>query len=137
MQNHEARSVAIFCSSVEKHNLRYLNYKGDGDTNLFLKVFEAKPYEEALIPISLECVGHVQKRMGTRLRKLRNDYKGKKLGDNKPISGKGRLTDVLINKMQNYYGIAIRQNISLLHAMKKSVLAVFDVDMLGWYNSKS
>ena len=25
-------------------------------------------------------------------------------------SGKGRLTDKIINKMQNYYGVAIRQN---------------------------
>ena len=25
-------------------------------------------------------------------------------------SGKGRLTDKIMNKMQNYYGMAIRQN---------------------------
>ena len=83
-------------------------------------------------PIKSECVVHVQKRLGTRLQKVRNDYKGKKLADGKSISGKGRLTDKLMNKMQNCYGVAIRQN-SLarwngdrklaLYSMKKSVLA--------------
>ena len=36
--------------------------------------------------------------------------KGKKLSDGKGILGKGRLTDKIINKMQSYYGMAIRQN---------------------------
>ena len=34
----------------------------------------------------------------------------KKLNDRKIISGKGRLTDKIINKMQNFYGMSIRQN---------------------------
>ena len=42
----------------------------------------------------------------------------------KKISGKGRLTDKIINKMQNYYGMAIRQNPGQLHEMKKSIGAV-------------
>ena len=37
--------------------------------------------------------------------------KGKKLNDGKGILGKGRLTDKIINKMQNYCGMAVRQNI--------------------------
>ena len=36
--------------------------------------------------------------------------KGKNLSDDKGILGKGRLADKLINKMQNYYGMAIHQN---------------------------
>ena len=36
--------------------------------------------------------------------------KGNKLGDDKEILGKGRLTDKIINKMQNYYGMSICQN---------------------------
>ena len=36
--------------------------------------------------------------------------KGKNLSDDKGILSKGRLTDELINKMQNYYGMAIHQN---------------------------
>lgn len=56
----------------------------------------------------MECVGHIQKRMGSRLRKLCKDMKGVKLTDNKVIRGKGRLTDDTIEKLQNYYGLAIR-----------------------------
>ena len=57
--------------------------------------------------------------------------KGKKLNDGKGILGKGRLTDKIINKMQNYCGMAVRQNIlssqnndkeKALYSMKKSVL---------------
>ena len=39
------------------------------------------------------------------------------------MSGRGRLTDKVINTMQNYYGMAIRQNSNDLFAMRKSVIA--------------
>ena len=61
----------------------------------------------------------MQRRLGTRLRKLRNEKKHKILSDGKKSSGKGRLTDKVINKIQNYYGMAIRQNPGQLHEMKK------------------
>ena len=38
---------------------------------------------------------------------------------------KGKLTDSLIDKMQNYYGIAIRANVGNLNEMKNAVLASF------------
>ena len=82
-----------------------------------------KPYGE-IAPKKLECIGHVQKRLGTRLRKIRSDMKSIKLADGNNISGKGRLIDRLINKMQNYFGMAIRQNLGQFYAMKKSVLAI-------------
>ncbi|GFV16223.1 uncharacterized protein TNCV_3379871 [Trichonephila clavipes] len=56
----------------------------------------------------IECVGHVQKRMGTRLRKLKLVYSKKKLSDGKTTGGKGRLTDSSIDKLVHYYGNAIR-----------------------------
>jgi hypothetical protein len=34
---------------------------------------------------------------------------GKKLHDSKPVGGKGRLTQSEIDKLQNYYGLAIRR----------------------------
>ena len=99
-------AVAIFSRSVELHKVRYLQYIGDGDTASFSQVCELKPYGE-LIPEKLECVGHIKKRLGTRLRKLRNDLKGKKLEDGKSISGRGRLTEKAINVLQTYFGMAI------------------------------
>lgn len=53
----------IFCRSVEKYNLRYVNFIGDGDTNSFKKTFEARPYGDLDIK-KIECVGHVQKKNG-------------------------------------------------------------------------
>ena len=48
--------------------------------------------------------------------------KGKILSDGKKISGRGRLTDKVINTMQNYYGIAIPQNSNDLLVMRKSFI---------------
>ena len=71
--------------------LRYTQYLGDGDSSSFKKVKEMNPYEDVDIE-KLECVGHVQKRVGSRFRKLVQAHKGKKLSDDKGISGAGRLT---------------------------------------------
>ena len=46
------------------------------------------------------------------------------MSDGKGISGKGRLTDKAVNTLQNYYGMAIRQNTGNLYTMKKAVGAV-------------
>ena len=80
--------------------------------NLLKKFLNQNLYGDNLIPCKLECVGHVQKRLGRRLQKLQNDMKGKKLSNGKEILGKGRLTNKIINKMLSYYGMAIRQNTS-------------------------
>ena len=58
----------------------------------------------------LDCIGHVQKRLGTHLRDLRK--KESKLKDGKSVKGsKHRLTDKAIGKLQTYYGKAIRANV--------------------------
>ena len=72
----------------------------------------------------MECIGHIQKRVGSRCRMLRKSLKGRKLNDGKGSSGQGRLTDRAINIVQNYYGMAIQQNIGNLYGMKKAVGAV-------------
>ena len=78
-----AGALSFFNESIEKYNTRYSHYIGDGDTESYKRVVDSKPYGDELVPIKLECVGHVQKRLGTRLRKLRNDLKGQKLEDGK------------------------------------------------------
>ena len=84
----------------------------------------------------LECVGHIQKRLDSRLRKLKSTKKSP-LSDGKTLGGKGRLTDKMINKLQNYFGIAIRQSAGkTVFEMKKVIGAVqfhcseaFDLDL--------
>ena len=128
-----AGATSMFCRSVEKNNLIYEEYLGDGDTSSFKEVVDSNPYEEqGIIPKKLECVGHVQKRLGTRLRKVVKNYKrvdklkknGKDVEKVIKLSGKGKLTDTAINSMQNYYGLAIRSNKGNIYTMKKAVGAV-------------
>lgn len=57
------------------------------------------------------------------MRKLKADLGKRKLKDGKSIRGKGRLTNRMIDKMQNYYGLAIRQNTSNLKGMINDIKA--------------
>ena len=50
--------------------------------------------------------------------------KGKKLSDGKTVGGRGQLTDKVIDKMQNYYGKAIRGNKGNLEGMKLRIKAI-------------
>ena len=127
-----AGAIEIFQRSINNHKLRYNNYIGDGDSSSFNKVVQSKPYGETFIINKLEYVRHIQKRLVYRLRTLRQTYKSKKLSDGKGISGKGRLTDRALNLLQNYFGIAIRQN-SNVPSMKKAIGAVlFHCSESGW-----
>ena len=117
--------VEMFGRSVESFNLRYTRYIGDGDTNSFKRVHDSNSYGSSCEIEKLECVGHVQKRMRTRLRKLKSDYRGRKLADGKPLGGKGRLTDVQIDQITTYYGNAIRANKHNLEGMRRAIWAIY------------
>ena len=117
-------AIQIFQRSQEKHQLQYTEYVGDGDSSSFIEVEKAKPYGDDVEIKKRECIGHVQKRVGTRCRDLRKSLKGVKLSDGKGISGKGRLTDKAINTLQNYFGMAIRSNSGDVNSMRKAIGAV-------------
>ncbi|GFU72404.1 uncharacterized protein TNCV_933551 [Trichonephila clavipes] len=85
---------------------------------------EAKVYGDTEVE-KLECVGHVQKRMGTRLRNILKMSKGIKLSDGKNISGRGRLTLKEVDSIQHYYGLAIRKNVSSVEDMKRAIWAIY------------
>ncbi|GFT33035.1 uncharacterized protein TNCV_3642111 [Trichonephila clavipes] len=59
---------------------------------------ENKPYGDDHLIQKIECVDHVQKRMGTRLRKLKLVYSKKKLSDGKTIGGKDLSHPALLKK---------------------------------------
>ena len=54
----------------------------------------------------------------------------KKLSDSKTIEGYGRLTADRMDKLQTYYGLAIRRHKDELDGMRKDIWA-------GWYHSTS
>lgn len=115
----------IFQHSLGNRGVRYVKYLGDGDSKAYNTVSESKPYGDNVTIEKLECVGHMQKRMGRRLRNLKKELKGKKLADGKGLGGSGRLTDAEIDKLQNYYGLAIRRNTNSVNQMREAVWASF------------
>ena len=62
--------------------------------------------------------------MGTRLRTYKVNHKGKLLSDGKGLSGQGRLTEKVMNTLQNYYGMVIRSNKNNIYGMKKGIAAI-------------
>lgn len=108
----------MFSRSEELFGVKYKYYIGDGDTKTFKALLDMDPYSDLKVE-KKECVGHVEKRMGTRLRAAKKGNKG--------ISGKGpgKLTDKLIKDLTIYYGLAIRKHPNSVKNMKKAVWATF------------
>jgi hypothetical protein len=118
-----AGAVRIFQRSFVQRGLKYKNMLGDGDSSTYNAIVENKPYGDDCIPNKLECIGHVQKRVGSRLRRLKKSAKGVKLSDGKTLGGKGRLTDGKIDILQNYYGFAVRENLDDVNKMATAIKA--------------
>ena len=128
-------AAVLWGKSIEKHNFRYTYVVSDGDSKAYAKVFEMNVYGEDVQIKKLDCVGHVQKCMGKRLLNLKSVTKGK-LADCKTIRGRGSLTEAIIEEIQWYYGLAIRQNVLkivnptqnqkdvAMYQMKKNIMAI-------------
>lgn len=110
--------LEMFGRSEELHGVKYRYYIGDGDTKTFKSLLDMDPYPDLTVE-KRECVGHVQKRMGTRLRAAKKQNKG--VGG----KGQGKLTDGLIKQLTIYYGLAIRRHPNSAGDMKKAVWATF------------
>lgn len=108
--------IEMFQRSEKLHEVKYVNYVGDGDSKTFKGITEAKPYGDDITIAKKECINHVKKRMGTRLRNIKKE---KKLG------GKGKLTDNLIIQLSNYYGLAIKNNNNSIENLKKAIWATY------------
>ncbi|GFW53131.1 uncharacterized protein TNCV_3293781 [Trichonephila clavipes] len=104
----------IFERSEANRSLRYTSYYGDGDSKAFNNVKDIYGYDSV---VKYEFIGHVQKRVGSRLRKLKKSTKG--------LGRKGKLTDKFIDTLQNYFGIAIWSNVGNLSNMQTAVIAAF------------
>ncbi len=119
-------AIAIFKRSIQERGLKYINFVGDGDSSCFGKVAEElkRVYGDSYIIQKEECVGHIQKRMGSALLQYKKNMKGQQLEHGKGVGGAGRLTQDKEKKNQNYYGLAIRQNKGDLEGMKTSIVAI-------------
>lgn len=113
----------------------YENLVSDGDANSYKAVLAMNngngPYQDTKVT-KLECINHVQKRLGTRLRKLREQEKvdtitktGSKIRRSL-LGGRNKLTDTAIDKMQSFFGKHIRDNVGADYiTMKKAVMSSF------------
>ena len=119
----QAGVVSCFKRSISDYKVRYTSYIGDGDSSSFSSLCKADPYGGVTIS-KKECVGHVQKRLGSRLRTLKKKMGKTPLKDGKPIGGTNRLTDKMMNKMQCYFGQTIRANTDSVYLMKKGIWAI-------------
>lgn len=111
-------ALELFRRSLSKNDLRYTTIVCDGDCRTYLTLCEDKTY--GFMRLTKEdCVNHVQKRMGTNLRNiLTKSRKGEFLG------GRGGLTQDLIKKLTNFYGLALRKNTEV-DDMQRAVMATY------------
>lgn len=107
----------IFQRSLPSYNVRYTQYLGDGDSKGFMAVRDLKPNGPECKITKLECLGHIQKRMDTRLRNIKKENKHVKFADVKGLGGRNRLSKANIDNLQNYYGSAIRRNAHSVESM--------------------
>ena len=106
--------------SVKKHGLRYTTMLSDGDSKSFSHVTESKVCGGDIVTEKNECVNHVSKRMGTALNHLKDKCKVQ----GQSITGKGKLTNQMIIKIQNYHGHAIKDNAGDVSLMKRRICAI-------------
>ena len=98
-----ANSMEVECAlrlwrrSEEHHHLRYTVMLSDGDSKAFGAVVADCPYDEDAKLSKEGCVNHVSKRMSAVLRNFSSTLKAQK----RSISGKGKLTQEKITKIQN------------------------------------
>ena len=106
----------IFSRSIDNRKLRYVEMYSDGDSKTYpaIKDTYVNSNDSDIKVQKKECVCHVQKRVGTRLRKLKKEVTGLK----------GKLTEKVIDRLQNFYVIAISSNPGNLKGIQDNAMAV-------------
>lgn len=66
----EVEAIKTMFQRSVKNGVRYRNYIGDGDSKAYSELVNSKPYGDDFSIVKKECVEHVRKRMGTRLREI-------------------------------------------------------------------
>lgn len=93
--------------------VKVTTYLGDGDSKGFVRAKQAVDWPMT----KLECVNHVAKRMGTRLRALCKKFK---LGG----QGKGKLTGQAIDRIQKFYNQTVHYSNGDVSIMKQKIDAM-------------
>lgn len=131
----EREAAVRMWNRSEDKGYRYVTFLSDGDSSSYTSVCNINngngPYANHSV-VKEECINHVQKRMGTRLRKLKDELKedkttkAGKVIKKSLVGGKHQLTDKQINAFQSYYGKAIRDSVGTsIMKMKLKIMSGF------------
>ena len=74
----------------------------DGNASTYPTIAAEKPYGPNHLVKKMECVGHVQKSMYAHLKALKSRQNKGADGKVMRMGGKGRLTDVVVKKLQKF-----------------------------------
>ena len=83
-----AGAVDMWSRSVDLHKAQYVEFIGDGDCSSYRDVVRSAPYGADVSIEKVECVGHIQKRMGGRLRKKKGTSKARGLVMERQLGGR-------------------------------------------------
>lgn len=119
-------AAAILRQIYEKYSMKLIYYLGDGDSKGFGQARAAAAAYGWDIQ-KLECINHVSKRIGKRLRNRVTEVKNLLVEGQtkKGIGGVGRLTGPNIDKIQRHYAGIIRSSNGDVQLMKKRVAAMY------------
>ena len=84
----------IFSRNISDRKLSFTEYYGDGDGKGFAS---AKDTYHPIPVIKREFIGHIQKRVGNRLRKLKQEVSG--------LGGAGKLTYSMVDRLEITLGL--------------------------------
>ena len=112
-----AAAKQIFARSTTKYGLEYRTVLCDGDAKTVASLNEAGFYEEEII--KEDCVNHVAKRIWTAMEQL----KKKLQGTSESLTGKGKLTRAVQDKLAGYYASQLKQNAPDIEKMREGVYA--------------
>ena len=115
-------ALAIWKRSVSKNMLRYTQMISDGDSKTFKLLSDQLPMVRPNLVSKHECVGHVQKRMGTALREKAKEKFVNERGEHVRMRWKGQITDKTIKLLTHYYGKAIRSSTCVLSVRQCRIL---------------
>ena len=89
-------AVEIWHRSIEKNQLVYDTYIGDGDSSSFKNLLKSNPYKSLFTVRKEECLGHVQKRLKKWLKKKKPSSRG--------------LSEAKADRIAHPYALVIFQN---------------------------
>ena len=122
LQMHKEAECArrLWRRSEEENHLCYTTMLCDRDSKSYDSVVADSPYDAAVKIEKKHCINHVSKRKGKVLRDLIALSKSQK----ESISSRGKFTQEKVNKIQIYYGRAIKDNVGNIPLLKTCIFTI-------------